>query len=403
MEDIMNAREVLKNVWWVGAVDWDINDFHGYWLHEGTTYNAYIVKGSEKTVLFDTVKKTHAKELINHIKSVMNPEDIDILVVSHVEPDHSGSYREIVDLIKPEKIITTKAGAMELEKYYGKVDVPFQIIKTMDTESIGDMTLTFIETRMIHWPDSMFTYIPEIKSLISQDGFGEHWATSERFDDEVDYNKLMEHCKKYYANILPLYSPMIAKALKSVMDMGIEIDVIMPDHGVIWRKYVKDILAKYSEWTSMAKTDKAVVIYDTMWGSTYEVAERIAAGLTDGGLSCRVYKTTSHHRSDIATECLDAKAVVVGSPTLNNGIMPSVADVLCYLKGLKMTGKVAGAFGGYGWSGESVKILRESLEEMKYEFIGDGLKVMYKASEEDLQKAYEYGKEIAEKVMNNAL
>ena len=394
----MNAIEVNKNLYWLGVVDWDVNDFHGYWLHEGSTYNAYLLKGSEKTVLFDTVKKTHTQELLNNIKSLMNPEDIDILVMNHIEPDHSGSYRAIVDAIKPEKIITTKAGANELERYYGKVDVPFQIVKSMDKEDIGGYTLTFLETKMVHWPDSMMTYIPEIKTLISQDGFGEHWATSERFDDEVDYNKLMEHCKKYFANILPLYSPMIAKTIKSVIDLGIEIEMICPDHGVIWRKYVGEIIQKYLDWTSMAKVDKAVVIYDTMWGATNEVSERIGAGLKDGGLEVKIYKTTSHHRSDIATECLDAKAIVVGSPTLNNGIMPSVADVLCYLKGLKMTGKVAGSFGCYGWSGESVKILKAQLEEMKYNFVGEGVKILFKPSEEDLQKAYEYGLEIAKAV-----
>lgn len=391
----MNTVKVTDNIWWVGAVDWDINDFHGYYLHEGTTYNAYIVKGENKTVLFDTVKKTKTKDLIRNIKSWGNPEDIDILVINHVEPDHSGSFREIVDFIKPEKIITTAAGAKELEKYYGKVNVPFRIVKSMETEDIGGMTLTFIETKMIHWPDSMFTYIPEKKALISQDGFGEHWATSERFDDEVDFASLMKHCKKYYANILPLYSKLINKAVRSVIDMGIEIETILPDHGVIWRKYTKEIIGKYIEWSEMTVKDKAVIIFDSMWGSTEEICERIAAGLTDGGLETKVYKTTNHHRSDIATECFDAKAVVIGSPTLNNGIMPSVADNICYLKGLKLTGKTAGAFGCYGWSGESVKILKEALEDMKYNFVGEGIKVLYKATEEDLEKAYNYGLEIA--------
>lgn len=397
----MNAKEVLKNLWWVGAIDWDVNDFHGYWLHEGTTYNAYILKGENKTVLFDTVKKSHTKELINNIKSVMNPEDIDILVMNHIEPDHSGSYREIVDLIKPEKIITTKAGANELEKYYGKVDIPFQIVKSMDKEDIGGLTLTFIETKMIHWPDSMFTYIPEMKALISQDGFGEHWATSERFDDEVDYNKLMQMCKMYYANILPLYSPIIAKAIKSVIDLGIEIETILPDHGVIWRKYVGDIIAKYQEWTSMKTINKAVIIYDTMWGSTTELVERVGAGLEEAGMQVKIYKASAHKRSDIVTECLDAKVIVAGSPTINNGIMPRLSDVLCYLKGLKMTGKVAGAVGAYGWSGESVKLLKAELEAMKYNFVGDGLRCLFKANDEDKQKAFEYGLELAKVAKEN--
>lgn len=391
----MNAKQIKENIWWVGAVDWDINDFHGYYLNEGTTYNSYLIKGTEKTVLFDTVKKTHTQELINNIKSVINPEDIDILVINHVEPDHSGSFREIVDLIKPEKIITTAPGAKELEKYYGKTEVPFQIVKSMDKEDIGGMTLTFIETKMIHWPDSMFTYIPEEKMLISQDGFGEHWATSARFDDEVDFSDLMKHCKKYYANILPLYSPLIAKALKTVIDLGLEIETILPDHGVIWRKHTKEIIAKYIEWSSLKNSDKAIIIYDSMWGSTEKISERIAAGLSDKGITAKVYKTTAHHRSDIATECFDAKIIIVGSPTLNNGIMPSVADVLCYLKGLKLKDKTAGAFGSYGWSGESPKIIREQLEAMNYKVAEKDLKIMWKPNEDELQKAYEFGAEIA--------
>ena len=212
----MNAKKITENLWWVGAVDWDVNDFHGYWLHEGTTYNSYILKGSEKTVLFDTVKKTHTNELLKNIKSVMNPEDIDILVMNHIEPDHSGSYLSVVDAIKPEKIICTKAGATELEKYYGKVNVPFQIVKSMDTENIGGYTLTFIETKMIHWPDSMFTYIPEIKSLISQDGFGEHWATSERFDDEVSEEIFKRNAQKFYANLITPSSIIVKNKFKEL-------------------------------------------------------------------------------------------------------------------------------------------------------------------------------------------
>jgi len=394
----MNATNVTNNIWWVGAVDWEINDFHGYELNAGSTYNAYIVKGTKKTVLFDTVKKTHTKDLIKAINEVVNPTDIDILVINHVEPDHTGSYREIIDLIKPETIVTTASGARELVKYYGEVSVPFQIVKSMDTIDIGDKTLTFIETKMIHWPDSMFTYIKEDKVLISQDAFGEHWATSQRFDDEVDYDELMKHCKKYYANILPLYSKLIAKALKDVIDMGIEINMILPDHGLIWRKYVGDIINQYIKWSSMAVENKAVLVYDTMWGSTKDIIDEIARGLIANGIVTKIYKTTVHHRSNIVTECLDAKAILVGSPTLNNGIMPSVADFLSYLKGLKLTDRIVGAFGSYGWSGESVKIIKTELEAMKCNFVGEGIRISFKPTEEELKLAYEYGVTIANEI-----
>ena len=398
----MNATKVTDGIWWVGALDWDIVDFHGYALNKGTTYNAYMVKGTEKTVLFDTVKNTHTNNLIKTIKQVVdNPKEIDYLVINHVEPDHSGSYREIVDLIEPEKIITTASGAKELEKYYGVVNIPFQIVKSGDTVDIGGKTLYFLETKMIHWPDSMFTYIPEDKVLISQDGFGEHWATSERFDDEVDFTELMAHCKKYYANILPLYSNLIAATLKKVIEMGIEIKMILPDHGVIWRSKVSDIINAYINWSSMPVENKAVIMFDSMWHSTEMLANEIARGLSENGVSTRVFKTTAHHRSDIATEVFDAKALIFGSPTLNNGIMPTVADILCYIKGFKLPNRIGAAFGSYGWSGESVKITNESIDNMKITRVNDGLKINYKPTENELNEAYKFGCEIAEKMKEN--
>ncbi|MGD9503325.1 MAG: FprA family A-type flavoprotein [Syntrophobacteraceae bacterium] len=385
--------EVLKDIYWVGAIDWDIRDFHGYLTPKGSTYNSFLVM-DEKITLFDAVKAPFKDELLERISKVVDPKKIDYLVVNHVEMDHSGSLPQVVDLIKPEKLFCSAMGKKALLEHYRREDWPYEVVGTGASVSLGSRSVQFIETRMLHWPDSMFSYLPEDRLLISSDAFGQHWATNERFDDQVDSVELMGHAARYYANILLLYSPLVQKLLGTVQKMDIPIDIIAPDHGLIWRNDPSRILAAYDSWSKQEAKRKAVVIFDTMWHSTENMAKAVADGLLEEGVSVKMMDLRVAHRSDVITEILDAKGVVLGSSTLNNGMLPRMADILCYVKGLRPAGKVGAAFGSYGWSGEAVKLLTQTLEEMKVEVLDPGLQVKFVPGKDDLKKCVELGKKI---------
>ncbi|MEZ0328723.1 MAG: flavodoxin domain-containing protein [Dissulfuribacterales bacterium] len=389
--------EIKKDIYWVGAIDWTIRDFHGYSTYEGTTYNAYLMK-DEKTVLFDTVKKSKMSDLVHHIRSLTDPQKIDYIVVNHVEMDHSGSLPEMVDLIKPEKVICSSMGKKALLDHFHREDWPYEVVAPGQVISVGKRSIQFIETRMLHWPDSMFSYIPEEKLLISSDAFGEHWATSERFDDEVDFTTLMHHNAKYYANILLLYSPLVGKLVENVKKLGLQIDMIAPDHGLIKRKYVPEILQAYADWAAHKAEKKAVVVYDTMWHSTEMMAKAVADGLMREGVSVKLMDLQVCHRSDVMTEVLNAKAVVLGCPTLNNGLLPRMAGFLMYMRGLKPGGKIGAAFGSYGWSGEAVKLMNQAMEEMKFQIVHEGIRVKYVPVHEHLKECVELGKTVGQAV-----
>ncbi|HAA04323.1 MAG TPA: MBL fold metallo-hydrolase, partial [Syntrophobacteraceae bacterium] len=378
---------------WVGAIDWNIRDFHGYSTYKGTSYNAFMVT-DEKTALFDTVKKPFLSDLVHRIRQLVEPTKIDYLVVNHVEMDHSGAIPEIIELIKPEKVFCSEMGKKALIEHYHREDWPFEVVKSGQTLNLGTKTVHFLETRMLHWPDSMFSYIPEDRLLISSDAFGQHWATSERFDDEVDQPELMAHAAKYYANILLLFSPLVQKLLATVQQMNLDIDMIAPDHGLIWRANPGKIIAAYDDWSRQRTARKAVIVYDTMWHSTETMAKTIADGLIDEGIRVKMCNLKVNHRSEVMTEILDAGAVIVGSATINNGILPTVADMLCYLKGLRPVGRLGAAFGSYGWSGEAVKIITQSLEEMKFELPEPGLRVKFVPTHEHLKQCRELGQKI---------
>jgi len=352
----MKAQEIKKDIYWVGAVDWNIRDFHGYSTYKGTTYNSYLIK-DEKIALFDTVKKSHVNDLLHHINQLTDPSKIDYIIVNHVEMDHSGGLPEIVERVKPEKIFCSKMGLKAIKDHFHPTDWPLEAVESGGSISLGKKTVQFLETRMLHWPDSMFSYIPEDKLLISSDAFGQHLATSERFDDEVDFSILMEQTTKYYANILTLFSPLIQKLLVKVTDMNLDIDMIAPDHGVIWRSHVKDVINAYNDWSQHKGQRKALIIYDTMWESTEKMAKAITTGINMEGVSVKLINLAMSHRSDVMTDVLDAKAVVLGCATLNNGLLPRMAGFLMYMRGLRPTNKIGAAFGSYGWSGEGVKLM----------------------------------------------
>ena len=394
----MNTTEIKDKIFWVGAIDWNIRDFHGYSTYKGTTYNAFLVK-DEKIALFDTVKKSHLNELIHHIKQLVDPTDIDYLIVNHVEMDHSGSLPEIVDLVKPEKIFCSKMGYKAINEHFHPEDWPLEAVENGQTISLGSKTVTFLETRMLHWPDSMFSYFPEDKLLISSDAFGQHLASSERFDDQVDFSELMEQTAKYYANILTLYSPLIRKLLAKVQELGLEIDMIAPDHGIIWRSHINDVLQAYGNWSQNKGKRKALVIYDTMWESTEKMAKAITAGIDSTGVSVKLINLAHSHRSDVMTDVLNAKAVVLGCATLNNGMLPRMAGFLMYMRGLKPTNKIGAAFGSFGWSGEAVKLMNRSMEDMKFDIIEPGLRFKYVPGLSDLKECVEMGKRIGKAVI----
>jgi len=394
----MQPVEIKKNIYWVGALDWNIRDFHGYSTPRGTTYNAYLVI-DEKVTLFDTVKKPFKNELIESIRKIIDPKRIDYLVVNHVEMDHSGSIPEMVELIGPEKVFCSQMGKKALLDHFNRADWPFEVVETGRNLSLGKRSVSFVETRMLHWPDSMISYIPEEKLLISSDAFGQHWATSQRFDDEVDAAELFSQAAKYYANILLLFSPLVQKLIAKVQEMGIEIDMIAPDHGLIWRSVPMKIVEAYVKWSRQESTKKAVIIYDTMWQATEAMAGAVGEGLKLEGVDFEMLNVKLNHRSDIMTKILDSRAIILGSPTINNGMMPGMADILCYMKGLRPTGKVGAAFGSYGWSGEAVKFLTEALRDMNIEVAGEGIRVKFTPTKEDLDKCVELGRQIGRSVI----
>lgn len=390
----MKKTELAPGIYWVGAIDWLTRDFHGYSTNRGTTYNAFLII-DEKITLIDTVKEHYRSEMMHRIRNIIDPKKIDYIVVNHVEMDHSGGLPEVLAQVQPEKLICSKMGQKALLQHFHQEDWPFHVVNTGDEISIGKRTLSFIETRMLHWPDSMFCYVKEDELLFSNDAFGEHWATSERFDDEVDPGILTYETTKYYANIITLYSPQVKKLLAQVEEMKLPIKMIAPDHGVIWRKDPARIILDYHRWCNYETNGRALVIYDTMWHSTEKMAKAVAEGLHEEGIEYTMLDLAVNHRSDVMTEALEASALVFGCPTLNNGMLPRMADYLYYMKGLRPTRKIAACFGSYGWSGEAVKQMNEILKDLKMTICHPGLRVQYVPTHAHLHDCVELGRTVA--------
>ena len=389
----MQAVKIAKGIYDVGVKDWNIRDFHGYSTDQGTTYNAFLIV-DEKIVLIDTVKNDFLNELIDNIASVIDPKKIDMVVSNHTEMDHSGGLKRLMHRIGEEKpVYCSKMGKKNLTLHFGD-QLNYQAVGSGDELNIGSRTLQFLETRMLHWPDSMFTYVKEDKILFSSDAFGQHYAGHEKYDDEMG-NIIMPHALKYFANILLPYAPLILKLVNQVTDMGLELSMVCPDHGIIWRKDPGRIINAYVEWSAQKPKDRALVIYDTMWKSTQTMAEAIVTGLNRENIPAQPMHLRHWHRSDIMTEVLTAKAIIVGSPTLNNGLFPTVSDFLTYMKGLKPLNKIGAAFGSYGWSGESVKLVQEALAAMKFNMVKDGLKVQYVPDTSAVEACEAFGRTIA--------
>ena len=380
----MKAIKLRDDIFWVGGIDWDLRNFHGYLTQRGSSYNAYLVI-DEKITLIDTVKHYLADELIARISTVIDPSKIDFIISNHVEMDHSGSVPHIMAVAPGAIIITSPNGEKGLKAHY-KGDYNYQVVKTGDTVNIGKRSLQFLLTPMVHWPDNMVSYMPEEKILFSNDAFGQHIASAERFDDEFPLDIILEEARKYYANIVLPYSAQVQKALEAASHL--EIERIAPSHGLIWRKYIGTILEEYRKWSSNTTEKRTVVVYDTMWHSTEKVASAIREAFEEKDYHVMLFNLQHNHISDIMTHLMLAEYICVGSPTLNKNMMPSVASFLTYLKGLSPKSRKAFVFGSYGWGSMSVKQIEEGLQDSGCEMMGS-FEVNYIPSEEQLQEIKE--------------
>ncbi len=398
MKEIFKAAQISDHVYWVGAIDWNIRDFHGYSTNRGTTYNAYLIL-ADKITLIDTVKFPFRDEMLSRISSIIDPKDITYIISNHSEMDHSGCLPATIETVKPEKIFASVRGVKTLSEHF-HMDREITAVKEGDSINLGNIDVTFIETPMLHWPDSMFTYLPADKMLFSSDAFGMHLASSERFAKKIDDDILKYEGEKYFANILLPYSNLVSKLLEKVVKSGVEINIIVPDHGPVWGtpEGVQKVLKYYAAWAEQKSSPKALVVYDTMWQSTEKMAMMISEVLISEGVDVKVMSMKSVHRSDVALEMLDCGALIVGSPTLNNNILPSISDVMTYLKGLRPKNLIGAVFGSYGWSGEAVEQLEAIMTEMKIELVAESVSATYRPDAETLTNCVEMGKRIAEKL-----
>ncbi len=371
----MKALQISNHVYWVGAIDWNIRDFHGYSTNRGTTYNAYLILG-EKPTLIDTVKKEFYGEMLARIQSIIDPKKIEIIISNHAEMDHSGALNQAVADMQPSEVYASVMGVKNLTAQL-RPTYPIKAVKTGDKISVGDDTLSFVEARMLHWPDSMLAYLEKENILFTNDVFGMHYATSHLFDDENDEKDWLYQARKYYANIVLPYSEIVTRFLGQVAQMGLAPKMIAPDHGFIWRKDPSKIVKLYGEFAAQKTTNKAVIVYDTMWGSTEKMACALADGLRQAGTTVKQLSMHASHRSDVVTELLDAGALFVGSAVLNSQIFPTIADVMCYLKGLKKKNLIGAAFGSYGWNGAPIDGLSKMMEEMGIHIVSTAVKSLF--------------------------
>lgn len=389
---------VKDNIQWVGKIDWELRKFHGdeYSTHRGSSYNSYLIQ-EEKTALIDTVWGPFAKEYVENLQKIIDLEKIDFIVACHSENDHSGALPELMKHIPDTPIYCTKSGARILKGLYHQ-DWNFQIVKTGDKLSLGNKELTFIEAPMLHWPDSMFTYLSSDAVLFSNDAFGQHYASEFMFNDRVDQAELFQECVKYYANILTPFSPLVIKKIKEVLGFNLPLDMICTSHGIIWRDNPTQIVEKYLEWADNYQENQITILYDTMWDSTRIMAEEIAAGIRqrDDLITVKLFNLAKTDKNDVITEIFKSKAILMGSSTINNGILVHVAALLEEIKGLKFKKKKAGAFGSYGWSGEAVKIMLERLDNSGFDIIDQGLRLTWAPDDESKLACRAYGKAFVE-------
>ena len=390
----MDTVEIKPDIYWVGGIDWDIRNFHGYITQRGTTYNAYLIM-DKKITLVDTVKHYLFDEMLSRIKEIVDPSKIDYIISNHVEMDHSGSIQKLLEVAPNAKIITSTRGERGLRRHYKK-DWNFKVVKSGDTLNIGERTLHFVEIPMVHWPDSMVTYLPSDKLLLPNDAFGQHIATSERFDDEVDWGILKEEAAKYYANIVMPYGSQVEKALEALS--GLDIEMIAPSHGIIWRSLIPQILKEYTKWARYETEDKALIVYDSMWGSTEKIAYALREGIEEAGIHVTMRNLKNTHISDVITDVISSKLILLGSPTLNNTMLPTMGGFLTYLKGLRPKNRIGFVFGSYGWGGQAVGEIEKIIKDLPWDMPVESINLSYVPDEKELLDVRKKGKKLGKYV-----
>ncbi|HUS47681.1 MAG TPA: flavodoxin domain-containing protein [Phycisphaerae bacterium] len=392
------VTELAKGIHWVGVVDWGLRHFHGHELstRRGSTYNAYLIV-DDKVALVDTVWGPFADDFVANVRQVVDPAKIDYVIANHSEPDHSGGLPAIMRLCPSAKLFVSKQGAKSVPGHYHQ-QWNFQSVSTGDKLRLGKRELTFVEAQMLHWPDSMFTYVSPDAILMPNDAFGQHYATAFRFNDQVNQDELYEEALKYYANILTPYSDRVIKKIDELLAMKIPVSMIAPSHGAIWRDNPLQIVEKYRQWAAQKPEPTAVVIYDTMWNATRRMAEAIGEGLAESGVPHKLFHLAVSDRNEVLTEIFKTRAIIIGSPTLNNGLLPTIMPILEDLKGLRFKNKIGAAFGSYGWSGESVKQIESHLAACHFPLAADGVLVKWQPTDEDLGACRAMGRKVAEAI-----
>jgi len=391
----LNKIEIKPDIYWVGGIDWDLRNFHGYNTPRGTTYNSYLVIDN-KITLIDTVKHYLYSEMLNRIKEVVDPSKIDYIVSNHVEMDHSGSITKLLEICPNAKIITSTRGEKGLQLHYKK-ELNLKVVNSGDKLNIGKKTLTFFHIPMVHWPDSMVTYIPSDKLLFPNDAFGQHIASTERFDDELEWGILKDEAAKYYANIVMPYGDQVKKALETLAKL--DINMIAPSHGIIWRRYISNIIKEYSKWANFETENKALIIYDSMWGSTEKIAYALYEGLEEAGIKVTIRNLKNTFISDIINDVLTSKFILLGSTTMNNNMLPSMGGFLTYLKGLKPRNRIGFVFGSYGWGGQAVGEMEKILKDLSWELPIKSININYIPDENDLKNVKKIGKELVKNII----
>lgn len=394
------AKKITSRVSWVGKIDWELTKFHGEELstHRGSSYNSYLIR-DKKVALIDTVWQPYDREFVSRLAQEINLSEIDYIIMNHNEIDHSGALPELMRLIPDTPIYCTKKGEAIIRGHYHQ-DWNFVNVKTGDTLCLGDTTLTFVEMTMLHWPDSMLTYMSGDNIVFSNDAFGQHYATESLYNDAVCMAEVMQEAEKYYANILNTYSPMITKKVQQIQAMNLQIDMICPSHGVIWKDNPMQIVDKYLQWADAYSEDQVTIAYDTMWQSTRLMAQAIAEGIRrqSPSTTVKLYNVAIEDKNDVLTQIFRSRAVLIGSPTINYGISFAVAGLLEMMHGMKLKKKKAAAFGSYGWSGDAVKMINNRLADAGLELINDGLKMLWVPDEAALAQCEEYGMELAKQL-----
>jgi flavorubredoxin len=381
------------------VVDWGLRYFHGRELstHRGSTYNAYLIRDA-KNVLVDTVWEPFVEEFVAGLRTLIDPAKIDYVVANHAEPDHSSSLPALMRLCPNATVVVSKHGAESIPGHYHQ-PWKFQVVGTGDRINIGRRELVFFEAPMLHWPDSMFTYVAGDGVLLPNDAFGQHYATAGRFNDQVDQQELYEEALKYYANILTPYAKQVIKKIEELLALKLPVEMICPSHGVLWRDNPMQIVQKYLEWSAQAGEKRAVILYDTMWQATRKMAEAIGEGFKDRGVDYKLFHMAVSDRNDVITEIFRSKAVVIGSPTLNRGLLPTIMPILEDLRGLKFQNKIGAAFGSYGWSCDSVRLIEEHLSRCGIPLAVPGAMAKWQPTDDDLAHCRQLGQAVAEAVL----